>query len=175
MKPLYRFLGPARRFHQWTPSLAIGTILPLSFLAVIVVPVQSMIAITRMPGVTSSTTEIYLPLAAKALLLASGLICAMGSVMVGGYAKRAYPKLASPVTLSVHIFAGAGAFLVCGSMLRDVTPIFGKSGAGDNAWLLSYLGFWLLMIGYMLKAPWDEARDRLARLLTPVDLASGRP
>lgn len=51
--------------------------------------------------------------------------------------------------------------MVAASMVRDLQPDLADVSKGDNVWLLSYLGFWLLMAGYMLKAPWDESRDRV--------------
>lgn len=34
---------------------------------------------------------------------------------------------------------------------------------GDNALLAAFLGAWLMVIGYLSKLPWDEARDRWFR------------
>jgi hypothetical protein len=163
MKTLLRWTGrQLLGLHRHAPIVTIGVILPLVFLLVLAVPLQALTAVfNHAPGVSSTKTTIHLSPLAQGLLAAAGCITAIGSVLVGGLAKWMYRGLHSRGVLIIHLFAGAAAFLACASMIRDVTPAFNQAREGDNAWVLSYLGFWLLMVGYMLKAPWDEARDRV--------------
>jgi hypothetical protein len=143
MKTLLRWTG--RRLlglHRHAPIVTIGLILPLIYLLVLVVPLQVLTSVfDHAPGVSSTKTAVHLSPLAQGLLAAAGCLTALGSVLVGGLAKWMYRGLHSRGVLIIHLFAGAGAFLVCASMI--------------------YLGFWLLMVGYMLKAPWDDARDRV--------------
>lgn len=148
--------------HQKVPVLTAGVILPLIYLAALTVPLQAMLAIlNNVSGIESDATKVSLPCTAKALLFSSGVLTALASLLAGGLAKWMYPKCNSRIVLLIHITAGAGAFLVAASMVREVQPDLSNANAGDNVWLLSYLAFWLLMAGYMLKAPWDESRDRV--------------
>ncbi|RYF10448.1 MAG: hypothetical protein EOO77_21525 [Oxalobacteraceae bacterium] len=163
MKTLLRRLGHVfLGLHHRAPIVTIGVMLPLVYLLVLTAPLHTLTSMfDHLPGVTSTETAIHLPTPALGLLVIAGCLTALGSVLVGGLAKWMYRDLGSRGVLIIHLFAGAGAFLVCASMIRDVTPAFNHAREADNAWVLSYLGFWLLMVGYMLKAPWDDARDRV--------------
>ena len=155
--------------HQQAPVLTAGVILPLIYLAALTVPLQAMLAIlNKTPGIASDAVKVSLPCAAKALLFLSGALTALASLFAGGLAKWMYQKCSSRIVLIIHIAAGAGAFLVAASMVREVQPDLSDANSGDNVWLLSYLAFWLLMAGYMLKAPWDESRDRVNTWLASV-------
>lgn len=163
MKAIRRFV--ARVFfglHERAPFLTVGSLLPLIYLIALTAPLQAMLFILKVvPGISSDATSVTLPCAAKVLLFLTAGLTALGSLFAGGLAKWMYQKCNSRGVLLIHIAAGAGAFLVAASMVRDVQPDLADVSKGDNVWLLSYLGFWLLMAGYMLKAPWDESRDRV--------------
>ncbi len=148
--------------HEKAPFVTVGALLPLVYLIALTVPLQAMLAILdTVPGVSSDATTVSLPFAAKVLLFLSAGLTALGSLFAGGLAKWMYQKSDSRVVLLIHIAAGAGAFLYAASMVRDLQPVLADVSKADNGWLLSYLGFWLLMAGYTLKAPWDESRDRV--------------
>lgn len=57
--------------------------------------------------------------------------------------------------------AFATVFLYSGSVVTEVTEALASVGA-DKPLVAMFLSGWLLLLGYTIKVPWDEFRDRCA-------------
>jgi hypothetical protein len=65
-------------------------------------------------------------------------------------------------------------FAWIGQVVREVTTAL-PIGVGENYLIVAFLSLWLLAIGYVVKVPWDELRDRFCSLCDRWPLRHGLP
>lgn len=102
-----------------------------------------------------SPTLLAAPLCLAALL--SSLACAV--------AKARFDQI-SAFTLGC---VGTGYVFILVSLTSNLNHALGSFdiSRGDNAIVAIVIGVWLLLIGYAVKAFYDEARDRMSKWLDP--------
>lgn len=111
----------------------------------------------------SPATGLHLPASVK-LLWAVGLLAMFVlSAVLAGFQKHVLAKFGR-FALLVWTGASSAFFIAAAHVLREASSKL-DIRLEDNALVIGYLGCWLLVLGYLSKQPWDEARDKWARAM----------
>ncbi|MBT2134491.1 hypothetical protein KK137_09115 [Croceibacterium sp. LX-88] len=140
--------------------ICIGYVIGMWFL--MAMPAWGLLSVWKSIAVESQGVVSLSPIG-HAALLAIGLATFFFSLGIGGFA-RAFirPEMVGPWWL-----LGVGCILFLGlpflfDSIRNIATTLGAWDQGDNATIVAFLTFWILMIGYAAKVLWDELRDRVA-------------
>ena len=103
---------------------------------------------------------IRLGFGAKALMAATLGCMAVGSAMVAGFARHSLTTLfTGRWTVLLPVAATFALLLWVSHVFRHAIGLI-QAQRGDNWFIVVFLTAWVLLIGYVCKVPWDEARDR---------------
>ena len=89
----------------------------------------------------------------------------MVSAVLGAFQKRILRKFGRWALL-LWVAAAALFLLSVASVVSEVKEGL-RLTLDDNAYVLAYLAAWLVVLGYLSKLPWDEARERWYESMTP--------
>ena len=101
----------------------------------------------------------------KVMWVATILAMFMVSAVLGAFQKRILRKFGRWALL-LWVAAAALFLLSVASVVSEVKEGL-RLTLDDNAYVLAYLAAWLVVLGYLSKLPWDEARERWYESMTP--------
>lgn len=101
----------------------------------------------------------------KVMWVATILAMFMVSAVLGAVQKRILRKFGRWALL-IWVAAAALFLLSVASVVSEVKEGL-RLTLDDNAYVLAYLAAWLVVLGYLSKLPWDEARERWYESLIP--------
>ncbi|WP_010165100.1 hypothetical protein [Sphingomonas sp. PAMC 26617] len=129
--------------------------------ALVGVPLQLFLAITHGCGVAAAGV-LQLSPCGRPLLIATAALTLGLSVAIGGMARVLLDREhLGPIWLAVLTLVSLYAVSASLDDMRSALSALHQLSRSDNITAGTFIGFWILMVGYAAKAAWDESRDRV--------------
>jgi hypothetical protein len=125
------------------------------------VPLQLFLTITHRCGIAAAGV-LQLSPCGRPLLIGTAALTLGLSVAIGGMARVFLDREHfGPLWLAVLTLGSLYAVSASLDDMRSAVSALHQLSRGDNITAGTFIGFWILMVGYAAKAAWDESRDRV--------------
>lgn len=157
-------LARAKRFFEFTDGLNSPQI-GVALSTILTIGVSLPTSIVYLFLVSLNKNEMVIGNYAVVLFASTfaSIISIACSIFVGGVAKSLLTKLPSDYVIGINLLSCAACGVVVAATARASINVLSKNSSLTEYTLTAFVIIWSAMSFNMLKAPWDEMRDRISK------------